>query len=380
MAIDGQFLPGTVGHHRPDVSAAFRDAPNDYCGYQVAFRIPRGTSDIRIEAQFESASDWCCLLEKTAKRPFWQRPPFLGGGNPADLLAGQLALVPEHTPRALRPERFPPTGNSIKLPRLAVVIPSLNQATWLGHAIDSVVASRSEGVELHVWDGGSDDGSADLLTARSEELTSWRSEADGGQAYAVKHGLDATVGDDDDIMAWLNADDFYLPGAVDFVRGYFATHPDVDVVYANRVLVNEQGHEIGRWHLPPHDPEVLKLYDFVPQETLFWRRRIWSRVGGVDSDFKFALDWDLLLRMQEAGARMVHLPRFVGAFRLHQQQKSQAAIGETGQSEIDRLRERTFGRNLTPEEMINSTSLIRYLRNSSKERFLASWGWRRPIA
>ena len=102
-------------------------------------------------------------------------------------------------------------------------------------------------------------------------------------------------------MAWINSDDFYLPGALAFVADYFAWHPDVDVLYGHRVLVDEQSREIGRWFLPKHDPEVLRLNDFVPQETLFWRRRIWDRVGGIDPSYKFALDWDLLLRFQAAG-------------------------------------------------------------------------------
>jgi len=380
VSIGGQQLPGTVGHHRPDVPSAFPDAPNDHCGFQVAFRLPRGVSSIRVEAWFGTDAAWMPLLSRDVRRPFWQWPACLGGGRPEDLLSGQLALVPAYTPRPLRPETYPRMKQSERsLPRLSIVIPSLNQAAWLEQAIDSTEAGISPGIDLHVWDGGSTDGSADLLATKSDLLASWRSEPDGGQADAVKRGLDATTGTDEDIMAWLNADDFYLPGALHFVRAYFAANPEVDVIYGNRVLVDEQSREIGRWYLPRHQAEVLKRYDFVPQETLFWRRRIWQQVGGVDASFRFALDWDLLLRMQQADARLVHLPWFLGAFRLHQHQKSQAAIGETGQAEIDRLRRRTFGRDLTPEELIHSPPIISYLRGSARAQFLASWGWRRPI-
>ena len=106
---------------------------------------------------------------------------------------------------------------------------------------------------------------------------------------------------------------------------YFAEHPDVDVVYGNRRDDRRRRRQIGAWILPAHDDIVLTLADYVPQETLFWRRRIWEAAGGcVDTSFKYALDWDLLLRFREAGATMVRLPRFLGAFRVHDEQKTTA--------------------------------------------------------
>ncbi len=102
-------------------------------------------------------------------------------------------------------------------------------------------------------------------------------------------------------------------------------------------------------------------------------------MGGLDRAFHFAMDWDLLLRFQQAGANIQHIPRFLGAFRLHIQQKSSAVIGSTGQSEIDALRERTFGRQLTANELINAPALLRYLRRSARRTALARWGIRPPV-
>lgn len=85
--------------------------------------------------------------------------------------------------------------------------------------------------------------------------------------------------------------------------------------------------------------------DFVPQETLFWRRRMWQTVGErVDNSFRFAMDWDLLLRFQDAGARFARVPRFLGAFRVHAAQKTSAQLETIGREEARRLRERNFGR------------------------------------
>jgi hypothetical protein len=177
-------------------------------------------------------------------------------------------------------------------------------------------------------------------------------------------------------MAWLNSDDFYLPGALAFVAGFFARHPEVDVLYGNRVLVDEHSQEIGRWFLPAHDDEVLRLNDFVPQETLFWRRRLWDRVGGVDPSLHFAVDWDLLLRFQAAGARIVHVPYFLACFRVHAAQKTSAQLKGIGQQEIDRLRERTFGRRPPFAEVENHPRLHAFLRRSAWIEFLAGFGLR----
>ena len=177
-------------------------------------------------------------------------------------------------------------------------------------------------------------------------------------------------------MAWINADDFYLPGALAFVVDYFARHPEVDVIYGNRVLVDEKGREISRWFLPPHDGDLLRLYDFVPQETLFWRRRIWDQVGGIDTSLQFAIDWDLLLRFQKAGARMAHVPYFLACFRVHPAQKTAAQIKDIGQREIDQLRARTFGRRIPSAEIEAHPILHSYLRRSAFIEFLGRLGIR----
>ena len=179
-------------------------------------------------------------------------------------------------------------------------------------------------------------------------------------------------------MAWINSDDFYLPGALRFVADYFARHPEVDVLYGHRILVDEQSREVGRWFLPRHSDEILRLNDFVPQETLFWRRRIWDRVGGIDPSFKFAMDWDLLLRFADAGARIVRVPYFLACFRLHPAQKTSAAMHHYGQAEIDRLRHRAQGREIPPAELEGDPRLLRYLRRSAFIEWLWSLGIRAP--
>jgi glycosyltransferase involved in cell wall biosynthesis len=209
-------------------------------------------------------------------------------------------------------------------------------------------------------------------------LLQWSSEPDSGQADAIIRGFAKTSGGPDDLMAWINSDDFYLPGALGFVSDYFARHPEVDVVYGHRIVVDEASQEIGRWFLPRHDPEVLRLNDFVPQETLFWRRRIWDKVGGLDTSFNFALDWDLLLRFQAAGAKIVRVPYFLACFRVHSAQKTSARMHDVGQKEITLLRERTQGRAFPPQDLEQNPRLLRYLRRSAFIEFLWKLGLRAP--
>jgi hypothetical protein len=131
------------------------------------------------------------------------------------------------------------------------------------------------------------------------------------------------------------------------------------------LLIDHNGDEIGRWLIPDHDDQTLKWIDWIPQETLFWRRSMWDKVGGcVDETFKFAMDWDLLIRFSEVGARFAHIPRFLGAFRVRGSQKTTASINDLGAREMDRIRQRTLGRVPTQEEIDRTTKpfLARHVR------------------
>ena len=279
--------------------------------------------------------------------------------------------------RAIAPERFPAPRTPVeRWPRFAIVTPSFNQARFVEQTITSVL-HQEVALDYVVQDGGSTDGSVEILRRHAARLRAWESAPDQGQADAIARGFAKTTGRPEDLMAWLNSDDFYLPGALRFVADWFARHPTVDVLYGHRVVVDGQGAEINRWLLPRHDPEFLSLYDFVPQETLFWRRRIWDRVGGVDTSLQFAVDWDLLLRFQETGAVMVRVPFFLACFRVHQAQKTSAQLKSTGQREIDLLRTRTQGWLIPQHDLEKDSRLIRGLRSSARLKLLWKLGLRK---
>jgi len=248
----------------------------------------------------------------------------------------------QYAPRPIvLPRRYLEETPPADPPRISLVTPSYNSAEFIGATIASVLDQNYPNLEYFCQDGASSDGTADIIRSHAPALTGWASEPDGGQTQAINRGFARASGD---ILGWLNSDDLLLPGSLAFVARMFAENPDIDVVYGHRIIIDEDDREIGRWIVPPHSDEAIKYADYIPQETMFWRRRIWDRVGGrLDESFRFAMDWDLILRFQAAGARFRRLPRFLGAFRAHESQKSQAVINSVGHAEMDRLRERALG-------------------------------------
>jgi len=227
-------------------------------------------------------------------------------------------------------------------PKISLITPSFKQGIFIEKTITSVLDQRYSNLEYFIQDGGSPDETVSILEKFEGKISGWVSEKDTGQSQAINRGFARTEGE---IMAWLNSDDLLLPGALNTVADYFVRHPEVDVVYGDRLLIDRNGMEIGRWIMPGHDSVVLSWADYIPQETLFWRRHIWDKAGGqVDESFRFAMDWDLLIRFRDAGAKFAHIPLFLGAFRVHEHQKTSANINDIGQQEMNRIREKILGR------------------------------------
>ncbi|HET7731214.1 MAG TPA: FkbM family methyltransferase [Usitatibacter sp.] len=262
----------------------------------------------------------------------------------------RLGTLYQHEPQELViPPSYRRTVALSAAPKISLVTPSFRQAAFIERTLKSVLDQQYPNLEYFVQDGGSDDGTREILERYSGRIAGWESKPDGGQSQAINLGFRRTSGE---IMAWLNSDDILLPGALHCVADFFNRHPDVDVIYGHRLLIDENDRLIGRWILPAHEDNVLSWADYVPQETLFWRRRIWDKAGGtIDESFRFAMDWDLLVRFRKAGARFVRIPRFLGGFRIHPHQKTSAAITETGFKEMDRIRERALGRVPTHTEV-----------------------------
>jgi len=260
----------------------------------------------------------------------------------AELLgAHSLGVLRQNEPRPLA-ARSGPVAEPTSALSIAIVTPSFNQGPFIARAVRSVLDQGHSALDYFVQDGGSTDGTVPLLRDLGVSFASY---PDEGQAQAVNLGFRRVKGE---VMAWLNSDDFLLPGALQTVSRYFERHPEVDAAYGHRVLVDEQGSEIGRWCLPPHEERAFLWADWIPQESLFFRRSAWERAGGaLDESFRFALDWDLILRMHAAGVTFARIPAFLAAFRVHASQKTAARDSAAYRGEVDALRLRVHGRPIS---------------------------------
>lgn len=247
----------------------------------------------------------------------------------------------QYAPRALESasSQIPPDQSSFEIPLISIVVPSFNQAAFLGQTLKSIISQNYPKLELLVVDGDSSDGSRQIIE-EYEAYISWSvSEPDNGQAHAINKGMARVNGD---ILAWVNSDDILLPGTLWRVAQEFSADPSINVVYGHRKIIDKNGFDIGEWILPEHDTEVLYYADYIPQETLFWRKSLWQLSGGhIDESFNFALDWDLLLRFVAAGANFKRINSFLGGFRRHEQQKTIVEIDERGFLEMEKLRARS---------------------------------------
>ncbi len=268
----------------------------------------------------------------------------------------QIGILRHYAPRPLRWDKIPrPRREAGSWPAFGIVTPSYGQQAYIESTMLSVLNQGYPNRKYVVQDGGSKDQSPAIIARHAPSLFAWESVRDRGQADAIHKGFQKLEGHlgPNDLMAWLNSDDFIAPRALQYVADYFEKHPDVDVVYGHRIIIDGEDREVGRWIMPPHDPATLEWIDYVPQETLFWRKRAWDKAGGIDPSFQFALDWDLLARFQQTGAKIVRLPYALGAFRVHAEQKTSQQIHTIGNEEMIRIRRRFHGDNHSNGEIIH---------------------------
>jgi glycosyltransferase involved in cell wall biosynthesis len=240
-------------------------------------------------------------------------------------------------------------GSRGRRPRVSVVTPSYNQGYFLERALRSVLCQDYPDLEYLVVDGLSDDDSPAVLARYLGGLDELIREADAGQADALDKGFRRATGD---VLAYINADDGYAgPGVVSRAVAYFERHPGVDVVFGQRLVIDEDGYLLNRWPRVPFDAAALRQVDFIPQECCFWRRSAYERAGGyVDRRLDFAVDYDLWLRLLASGARFLSVRDRFGLFREHRGQKSRTRWREHGWPEVQALHARHAGRAFTEAE------------------------------
>lgn len=219
------------------------------------------------------------------------------------------------------------------LPRISVITPSYNQAEFIEQTILSVLSQNYPHLEYLIIDGGSTDGTLDILRRYSGRLT-WISEKDNGQAHAINKGLRVASGE---ILTYLNSDDLYEPGALHQVGAYFAAHPDAVCISGQCHNINEQGQIIRNiisryknFWLRMGGYTALLILNFISQPATFWRRRVVEQLGYLDESLHYTMDYEYWLRIgQHYPIHRLHYP--LARFRIHSSSKS----GQTSFNQFD---------------------------------------------
>jgi glycosyltransferase involved in cell wall biosynthesis len=204
-------------------------------------------------------------------------------------------------------------------PLVSIITPSYNQANFLPETIESVLSQDYPNIEYIIVDGGSNDDSVEIIQQYSGKLSWWVSEPDQGQTDAINKGFAHASGE---ILAWLNSDDTYQPGAIHQAVETLLAHPEVAMVYGDANLINEYGNIIGRFPARQTDlQKLLRGFVHIPQQTTFFPARVWLQVGPLDPTIHFAMDYDLWVRMAKL-APLLYVPLLWANFRLHGEGKS----------------------------------------------------------
>ncbi|HSG26381.1 MAG TPA: glycosyltransferase [Anaerolineales bacterium] len=213
-----------------------------------------------------------------------------------------------------------------KPPLVTVVTPSYNQAEYLEQTIHSVLGQEYPNLEYLIVDGGSTDGSLEVIQRYADRLAWWVSEPDKGQADAINKGFARATGK---YVAWLNSDDLYLPGTVQKAVETLEQHPDVGLVYGNLLSINARGEHVHTIRYRPFALEDLLAFFIIGQPTVFMRRSILDQVGYLSEDYDYLLDHHLWLRFA-AVSGLKYIPQPWAAARYHPSAKNMAMAEHFG--------------------------------------------------
>jgi glycosyltransferase involved in cell wall biosynthesis len=213
-----------------------------------------------------------------------------------------------------------------RTPKISIVTPSFNQADYIEATIDSVLSQNYPNVQYIIIDGGSTDGSAEIIKKYDGHLAYWVSEPDRGQSHAINKGLERATGN---ILAYLNSDDLYIPGALHAVADAYAKNPQVGLYYGHCRIIDKDGVVTGRkTGAISSYAEVLDLWDvwwgernFV-QPEVFWTRTAFEQIGPFRDDLYYVMDYEYWTRIFRAGFQSKFIDTDLASFRLHDAQKS----------------------------------------------------------
>ncbi len=203
-------------------------------------------------------------------------------------------------------------------PLFSIIVPTLNQAQFIGQTLDSIASQRWPRVEIIVVDGGSKDRTREVVESFGDKIAHFHSEPDRGQADAINKGFRIAKGD---LLAWLNSDDFYLPGVIAKIAPLLGDGTEPRLVFGGTRVLQEASGKTHDWLAPVFDREALKTKALIYQPSAFWTRALWTKTGELDVGQHFTLDWDWFLRAS-AHCDFQRVDDVLSTYRFHEGHKT----------------------------------------------------------
>ncbi len=224
-----------------------------------------------------------------------------------------------------------------ELPTISLVTCSFQQGRFLEATMCSVFSQQYSALDYIVLDGGSKDGSVNIIEKYSSRLSYWVSEKDNGQTDALKKGFARGRGE---IQGWLCSDDILLPNALQLVGEFFRDHPDVGAVYGDALWIDAEGKPLrAKREMGFNQFVFLHDHNYIPQPSMFWRKSLYDAVGGLNASFNLAMDSDLWVRFSEK-TKIAHIPQYLSCMRFYPEQKTRI-MKSAGRLEDRAIRTRT---------------------------------------
>lgn len=248
-------------------------------------------------------------------------------------------------------------NKDLSWPKISIVTPSYNQDEFLERTILSVLNQNYPNLEYVTIDGGSTDGSLEIIKKYQKYLTYWISEKDDGQADAMNKGFQKSTGE---IVGWQNSDDIYLPGAFYEIIQLFKMNPHIDITYGNRLDIDEKDRIIGESRFTPFSVIVYQ-YDGMSLSTqsTFWKRSLFSKIGMLETKFQLVMDYEFFLRAGLKKAQFKYVPHFFGAVRRYSTTKTSILFRTPALKEELNIIDKTYDRKIWLNFPLKTYSLLR---------------------